>query len=87
MEVDMGRENVKITPKVNRTKMTARDSCAAEERDASPQPVCQSRRRKDMTRNPELKRTLPLRQIEDCRSEHQSSSLVHAQVDVIRVQH
>ena len=37
----MGRENVKITPKVNRIKMTARDSCTAEERDASPERVCQ----------------------------------------------
>ena len=41
LEVDMGRENVKITPKVSRINMTARDSCAAEERDASPERVCQ----------------------------------------------
>ena len=39
LAVDMGRENVKITPKVNRINMTARDSCAAEERDTSPERV------------------------------------------------
>ena len=68
--------------------MTARDSCAAEERDVSPERVSQKgRRRKDMTRNPELTRTLPLAPNRNCRSEHQSSSLAHARVDDIRDEH
>ena len=35
----MEKENLKITPKVNRINMTARDSWAAEERDASAERV------------------------------------------------
>ena len=41
LAVDMEKKNLKITPKVNRINMTAGDSCAGEERDASPERVCQ----------------------------------------------
>ena len=42
LAVDMGKENLKITPKANRINMTARDSWAAEERDASAERVSYS---------------------------------------------
>ena len=39
LAVDVEKENLKITPKVNRINMTTRDSWAAEERDASAERV------------------------------------------------